>query len=203
MKKLLPLFVCLLLFPCKFASAQQVFPYREVVEMDIEGLKKAKYKQNFKTSSYVLEKKRNKTYIGNMGIRTLDEVDPVPNKEDYRITVQPTADGEVATVRVDFYSEETYQTLLAYAMANGKNMQTVDMDEFSKTVYDLGGYSFELVRDVEQTRMAENELATTKDVRSVESYDAFRYSIYTGKIPEFGPVKKVKKVKEPKKEKKS
>ncbi len=96
--------------------AQTSLPYAKMLSLTKEQLKEGKFKYDDYRNQYVLRKGNGWNSAANI-INALGGVsaDIKPHPDDYQITIQNGADGQVAWIDVLFYKDETYHQLLTWA----------------------------------------------------------------------------------------
>jgi|GEM_PF-4785935 len=93
-----------------------------------------------------------------------------------------------------FLRRKKYEELFEFARNNGQKISNIDQTNFRKTSFLYGDYTFELLRDVGNTKLRMDAGDYTSTVhQEAEYYNIFRYTVYTGKEAYAGEVVKESK----------
>ena len=178
MKKLIAT-AALLCGLCTVVSGQTTMPYAKMLSLTKEQLKEGKFKYDDFRNQYVLRKGNGWNDAANiMNALGGASADIKPHPDDYQITIQDGADGEVAWVDVLFYKDETYHQLLTWARDNGVDLLETTSGKLTKHQFNYENYNLELslyVNGVQTTTQKTSAAAKTKD----ESYNTYHFTIYT------------------------
>ena len=117
-----------------------------------------------------------------MAVQAQEDVRPAA--DDYTILVQMGKGGEVSSVKVVFYNDQTYHKLLTFMKDNGENLLETSSGKLIKHQANCNGYALEL--DMEQHNVSRISSRTIdyKTVKNVdESYNGYKFIICTSVEP--------------------
>lgn len=164
---------------CLTARAQTTLPYAKMLSLTKEQLKEGKFKYDDYRNQYVLRKGNGWNDAANiMNALGGASADIRPHPDDYQITIQNGADGQVAWVDVLFYKDETYHRLLTWAQDNGADLLETASGKLTKHQFNYEAYNLELslyVNGVQTTTRNTSAAAKTMD----QSYNTYHFTIYT------------------------
>lgn len=182
MKKLF--LFCLMLFVAFAAQAQNV-PYSKYIDYNKEEFKENKFKYDSYTNTWSLRKSNGLRIAVNVLAIIADAQEDIrPDMNDYTILVQMGKGGEVSSVRVVFYNDETYHKVLTYMKDNGKNFLETSSGKLVKNQANCSDYALELNMEQHIISRTSARTADYKSVKNVdESYNEYEFIIYTAVEP--------------------
>lgn len=174
------------LLTCGFSMASQAqtaLPYAKMLSLTKEQLKEGKFKYDDYRNQYVLRKGNGWNTTSNvLSALNGQTADIKPHPDDYQITIQNGADGQVAWVDVLFYKDETYHRLLTWAQDNGADLLETTSGKLTKQQFNYEDYNLELslyVNGVQTTTRNTSAAAKTMD----QSYNTYHFTIITKNPP--------------------
>ena len=182
MKKLF--LFCLILFVAFAAQAQNV-PYSKYIDYNKEEFKENKFKYDSYTNTWSLRKSNGLRIAVNVLAIIADAQEDIrPDMDDYTILVQMGKEGEVSSVRVVFYNDETYHKVLTYMKDNGKNFLETSSGKLVKNQANCSDYALELNMEQHIISRTSARTADYKSVKNVdESYNEYEFIIRTNVEP--------------------
>lgn len=174
------------LLTCGFSMASQAqtaLPYAKMLSLTKEQLKEGKFKYDDYRNQYILRKGNGWNTTSNvLSALNGQTADIKPHPDDYQITIQNGADGQVAWVDVLFYKDETYHRLLTWAQDNGADLLETTSGKLTKQQFNYEDYNLELslyVNGVQTTTRNTSAAAKTMD----QSYNTYHFTIITKNPP--------------------
>lgn len=181
MKKLLIAFICLW---CATAATAQNIPYGKILNYKKSDLRQERYKYDSELNTWRLAKHNGLQATANvLSAVAGSTADIRPDKRDYEITVQMTAEDEIAWVKVVFHNEETLHKLLTFIADHGVNTLETHAGNTTKTQCEAEGYALELIQVNHNRQTVTSTLTHHKAKVLDDSYNTYTYTIYTGKEP--------------------
>ena len=168
--------------------AQNV-PYSKYLNYSKEEFKENRFKYDDETNTWMLRKTSGlHATLNVLAVIASAEEDVRPSTNDYAIVVQMGAEGKASYVKVKFYSDDTYHTLLTFLKDNGNDLVETSSGKLIKHQAFHGDYALEL--NMEQnnvtrtsshtaTRYIDSKAKKTKDV----SYNKYDFTIKTDVEP--------------------
>ena len=166
-------------------SSAQTLPYGKFLSMTDREFQEQKFKYNKKMNQWILNRVH---VVGTIATALMVAegryADLRPHEDDYTITVQKGEGGGVAYVSVDFYDDETYHTLYAFAAEHGTDIVESNSDQLTKCRFNYGKYKVELEMNTFEITSS-TSAQTNALVKSFDrSYNAYTYTITTDVEPQ-------------------
>ena len=166
------------------ANAQDV-PYSKYLGYSKKEFKENKFKFDDYTNTWSLRKSNGlRVTVNVLAIIADAQEDVRPAKDDYTIMIQMGKNGEVSSVRVVFYNDETFHKLLTFMKDNGANFLETSSGKLVKHQANHGSYALEL--NMQQHNISRTSARTIdhKTVKNVdESYNEYEFIILSAVEP--------------------
>ena len=180
MKKLL---LCLVLALCATTLSAQNFPYGKYLNFSKAEFKQNHFKYDSEFNTWRLAKQDGLRATANVLSAISGSVDDIrPDKNDYEIMVQMSAEDEIATIKVVFHNEETLHQILTYIADHGTNQLETKGNNTIKTQFEADGYSLQL-EQIHRSRQSVSNFTYQKAKVVDDSYNIYIYTIFTDKEP--------------------
>ncbi len=168
--------------------AQNV-PYSKYLNYSKEEFKENSFKYDDDTNTWALRKTSGlQTTLNVLAILASAEDDIRPSTKDYAIVVQMGKEEKAAYVKVKFYSDETYHTLLTFLKDNGTDLVETSSGKLVKHQAFHGDYALELnMKQHGVTRSSSHTASRFIDSKAKkthdESYNEYEFTITTDVVP--------------------
>lgn len=180
-KKFFATIICIILFSTvTFAQ----LPYSKMLGLSDSELLERKFKYDSKKNQFVL-KKSNKT---NQTMNVFNAIggasaDIKPHSEDYVITVQKGANGEVAFLAVTFYDDNAYHNIETWMAENDIESINTSSGKLELQKFSYEDYNIEVAKELVSIQTAtKNTYAAAKSFD--QSYNIYSFFISTGIQPD-------------------
>lgn len=182
MKKII--LICLAICAALSLQAQDL-PYSKYLNYEKDDFKNAKFKYTKKTNTWALHKVSGLNIAFNVLALIADAAEEVrPDVDDYTILVQMGKDEQAAYVRVIFYNDQTYHTLLTFMKSNCADIIETSSGRLVKHQSSYDGYAIELNMDQQIISRTSARTADPLAVKNVdESYNEYEFIITTDVEP--------------------
>ena len=182
MKKIL--LICLALCAAVSMNAQDL-PYSKYLNYTKEDFQGSKFKYNKMTNTWSLHKVSGLNIAFNVLAIIADaEEDVRPDVDDYTILVQMGEEEKASYVRVFFYNDETYHTLLTMMKNNCSDLMETSSGKLIKYHGSFDEYGLELSMEQQIISRTSSRTADPLTVKNVdESYNEYEFIIKTDVEP--------------------
>ena len=164
-------------------SAGAQLPYLKVLKLSKQELEDGHFKYDKNKNQYVLRKSNGLNSTMNV-LNALNgtTADIKPHPDDYVITLQQ-GENEVSSLTVVFYKDESFHNIQTWLADNNIDVLETNSGKLVIQKFNYEDYSVEL--DIEKIGITAKTGRTNALSKSIdESYNVYRYTIYTG-VPPF------------------
>lgn len=164
-------------------SAGAQLPYLKVLKLSKQELEDGHFKYDKNKNQYVLRKSNGLNSTMNV-LNALNgtTADIKPHPDDYVITLQQ-GENEVSSLTVVFYKDESFHDIQTWLADNNIDVLETNSGKLVIQKFNYEDYSVEL--DIEKIGITAKTGRTNALSKSIdESYNVYRYTIYTG-VPPF------------------
>ena len=186
MRKLLIVSVALCTVLAVYA---QDVPYSKYLNYSKTEFQENRFKYDDETNTWALRKTSGlQTTLNVLAIIASAEDDVRPSAKDYAIVVQMGKEDKASYVKVKFYSDETYHTILTFLKDNGKDLVETSSGKIVKYQAFHGDYALELnMKQHGVTRTSSHTASRFIDSQATkmkdESYNEYQFTITTDVAP--------------------
>ena len=162
-------------------QAQVELPYSKYLNFSEQEFKENHFKYDDDANSWSLRKSNGLNTTLNVLAIIADAQEEVrPEENDYAILVQMGKENKASSVRVRFYSDETYHKLLTFLKDNGKDVVETSSGKLVKYQAFYDDYALELNMKQHLISRTSARTADSKTLKNVdESYNEYQFIIKT------------------------
>ena len=162
-------------------QAQVELPYSKYLNFSKQEFKENHFKYDDDANSWSLRKSNGLNTTLNVLAIIADAQEEVrPEENDYAILVQMGKENKASSVRVRFYSDETYHKLLTFLKDNGKDVVETSSGKLVKYQAFYDDYALELNMKQHLISRTSARTADSKTLKNVdESYNEYQFIIKT------------------------
>ena len=162
-------------------QAQVELPYSKYLNFSEQEFKENHFKYDDDANAWSLRKSNGLNTTLNVLAIIADAQEEVrPEENDYAILVQMGKENKASSVRVRFYSDETYHKLLTFLKDNGKDVVETSSGKLVKYQAFYDDYALELNMKQHLISRTSARTADSKTLKNVdESYNEYQFIIKT------------------------
>lgn len=162
-------------------QAQVELPYSKYLNFSEQEFKENYFKYDDDANAWSLRKSNGLNTTLNVLAIIADAQEEVrPEENDYAILVQMGKENKASSVRVRFYSDETYHKLLTFLKDNGKDVVETSSGKLVKYQAFYDDYALELNMKQHLISRTSARTADSKTLKNVdESYNEYQFIIKT------------------------
>lgn len=162
-------------------QAQVELPYSKYLNFSKQEFKENHFKYDDDANAWSLRKSNGLNTTLNVLAIIADAQEEVrPEENDYAILVQMGKENKASSVRVRFYSDETYHKLLTFLKDNGKDVVETSSGKLVKYQAFYDDYALELNMKQHLISRTSARTADSKTLKNVdESYNEYQFIIKT------------------------
>ena len=162
-------------------QAQVELPYSKYLNFSEQEFKENHFKYDDDANAWSLRKSNGLNTTLNVLAIIADAQEEVrPEENDYAILVQMGKENKASSVRVRFYSDETYHKLLTFLKDNGKDVVETSSGKLVKYQAFYDDYALELNMKQHLISRTSARTADSKTFKNVdESYNEYQFIIKT------------------------